>query len=1182
MSKSIKLRQRNEAAADGKRKIRLIWRSGSATQGHFKITLPHGGSNTPPPPPPPDDNGEEPGGSTDGTATFSLEAAASTSAGAYEAQSGKLVRTLWSGVRYQAGTYPLDWDGYDDNGVLLADGDYNVVVQSNNCTAEWEGVIANTSLNTSGYAVHKGVDFIAAIAVQGSRLYYGTGYSEGSSSQSAFDLNNAQVKITIGNVHDTNQSSYVLCSDNNLVYWAGSSYGGGSTYFVYATLQSDNSNYTFVNGTTYKLPIGFMSYNAISLMSGAITGMAAQQTGNYLFVCRGSNNSLYVHDKTGLLVQTLSFTACGSIAVDPSDNALWLEYSPAGSPVCEKFTINADGTLTSTGLQVSSIGSIGAIAVNSSTLLIADVSVASQQVKAFSTTTGTAQWILGQAGGYSTSPQVADDKFFFSYATADANSYNQVYHALAFQPGGSFWVLDNPNCRLLHFSAARQLIETVGYVPRFYSHSVDLNNPSRVTLDYKEYSIDYTKPLAQGWKLINNWSYYAPTITSSPGRMAMPSRYVTLSNGRAYMNVSVNNVGKIYEMTASGLRDTGAVLTGSLLLLKDGSYMVQGITSSICTIKTYPLTGFDSNNNPVWSTTANVLGDTGIITNDDTSPNVLGRNQGVITDSGNIIFMDTFPITGANNVTGVQDGPHRGYHLGAVKLGTSGYLWQTARATYTNYAGPMPADGTFDVGNGVNAYAGSCVLVDSNDLIWGYHGEFWKQAQANIWNQVSDIGLFVQQFGYAQPRGVIDSQPPAIPMMAGNSYAASLVRTGGFLYLYHNDESYHGGLHRWKVSGLDTIKKTTIAVTIQTVQQGLEAVYFDCPNHNSVYYRKNRQEVAPLNVAWGQTMPTDTALTSLNYSVRWTGFIKAQYSEVYTLYVATAGGIRVWINKTLIIDQLTNTVAGEYSGTVSMKAGSYYAIKVEYSNVATNNAQVQLSWSSPSQPKQVIPIERLFPDVLPQIPNLPAQGIDLLADLPFNAELTSGYGWTRVGSMSTGSHNTWRVRTNLYKYPSNDIQVDYEVPSQNFEVRKDLGALSGLSYWKLELRMTLGVTYDNNNSTNKLYLEVLDIQSKVLVQLQWILPTISNVSYRQLKGNSAVLYSIQNGTTVADPTILLTLTYQNGVLKAQVNGGAEQVLSPLDAAAIAGSLGFLRFNAVNPASTTYPKTFYLAGATLYY
>jgi len=43
--------------------------------------------------------------------------------------------------------------------------------------------------------------------------------------------------------------------------------------------------------------------------------------------------------------------------------------------------------------------------------------------------------------------------------------------------------------------------------------------------------------------------------------------------------------------------------------------------------------------------------------------------------------------------------------------------------------------------------------------------------------------------------------------MAGNAFDPDLAKVGDTVYLYHNDESYHAGLHRWKISNTENIKE---------------------------------------------------------------------------------------------------------------------------------------------------------------------------------------------------------------------------------------------------------------------------------------------------------------------------------------------------------------------------------------
>jgi hypothetical protein len=78
--------------------------------------------------------------------------------------------------------------------------------------------------------------------------------------------------------------------------------------------------------------------------------------------------------------------------------------------------------------------------------------------------------------------------------------------------------------------------------------------------------------------------------------------------------------------------------------------------------------------------------------------------------------------------------------------------------------------------------------------------------------------LFLGQFGTVN--GVHDlpgskwdyvSGGYATPGSAGNSFGATMVKAAdGAVYIYHNDESVHGGVHRWKLAGLDTVERLKV------------------------------------------------------------------------------------------------------------------------------------------------------------------------------------------------------------------------------------------------------------------------------------------------------------------------------------------------------------------------------------
>jgi hypothetical protein len=71
-----------------------------------------------------------------------------------------------------------------------------------------------------------------------------------------------------------------------------------------------------------------------------------------------------------------------------------------------------------------------------------------------------------------------------------------------------------------------------------------------------------------------------------------------------------------------------------------------------------------------------------------------------------------------------------------------------------------------------------------------------------------------------------------------------------------------------------------------------------------------------------------------------------------------------WINKPIDWTSASNITADRYA-RVSLLAGVRYDIKLDYFE-NTGTAKCQLSWYSPSQPKQIIPSSRLYPASVPQ------------------------------------------------------------------------------------------------------------------------------------------------------------------------------------------------------------------------
>ena len=126
-----------------------------------------------------------------------------------------------------------------------------------------------------------------------------------------------------------------------------------------------------------------------------------------------------------------------------------------------------------------------------------------------------------------------------------------------------------------------------------------------------------------------------------------------------------------------------------------------------------------------------------------------------------------------------------------------------------------------------------------------------------------------------------------------------------------------------------------------------------------------------VDFTWATTAaPTITPGTGINstyYTARWVGQVQPQYSETYYFDTVADDGVKLWVNGQLVIDHWTPYTSADVLGSISLQAGSLYDIKLEYNQVG-GNANVHLNWYSNSQPKQVIPAARLYPDTTTTAP----------------------------------------------------------------------------------------------------------------------------------------------------------------------------------------------------------------------
>ncbi|HKX62070.1 MAG TPA: PA14 domain-containing protein [Verrucomicrobiae bacterium] len=96
------------------------------------------------------------------------------------------------------------------------------------------------------------------------------------------------------------------------------------------------------------------------------------------------------------------------------------------------------------------------------------------------------------------------------------------------------------------------------------------------------------------------------------------------------------------------------------------------------------------------------------------------------------------------------------------------------------------------------------------------------------------------------------------------------------------------------------------------------------------------------------------------YSVRWQGQLRANFSEVYTFHAVGDEPLRVWVEGRPLIMPGGQFYMTEVRESLPLVAGERYDIRVEGQSTS-GNAAMRLMWSSPSTPKNVIPMANLTP-----------------------------------------------------------------------------------------------------------------------------------------------------------------------------------------------------------------------------
>jgi uncharacterized protein (DUF1800 family) len=114
-----------------------------------------------------------------------------------------------------------------------------------------------------------------------------------------------------------------------------------------------------------------------------------------------------------------------------------------------------------------------------------------------------------------------------------------------------------------------------------------------------------------------------------------------------------------------------------------------------------------------------------------------------------------------------------------------------------------------------------------------------------------------------------------------------------------------------------------------------------------------------ISFAWSGTSP-GAGVSGSYFGVSWRGQVQPQYSETYYFDVTCDDGCMLWVNGQLVINSWSYIGTGDRLGAITLQGGVLYDIRLDYYQ-ATGGSSMNLYWYSNDQPRQIIPMNRLYP-----------------------------------------------------------------------------------------------------------------------------------------------------------------------------------------------------------------------------
>ena len=152
------------------------------------------------------------------------------------------------------------------------------------------------------------------------------------------------------------------------------------------------------------------------------------------------------------------------------------------------------------------------------------------------------------------------------------------------------------------------------------------------------------------------------------------------------------------------------------------------------------------------------------------------------------------------------------------------------------------------------------------------------------------------------------------------------------------------------LAGEEVVPVPASALTVNGADPGLKGEYFN--NQELRGQATTIRTDARIDFNWGRYNPTPE-LSGSNFSVRWTGKLKAPESGNYTIGFTADDGARLYIDGKLLVDAWASNPTRTATKEIALEGGRIYDLRLEYFQNNRENI-VKLVWSYPQLAERLV------------------------------------------------------------------------------------------------------------------------------------------------------------------------------------------------------------------------------------